>query len=103
MRRLRANRQPPPHLERANVAAIDGNARATAISITPTATANEVASLQQTVERQAASSLEARMGRVRQTMALEAQEGETLPASERAQLEAIIGAGRLWSQRDEKR
>lgn len=43
------------------------------------------------------------MGRVRQTMALEAQEGETLPASERAQLEAIIGAGRLWSQRDEKR
>jgi predicted DNA-binding mobile mystery protein A len=60
-------------------------------------------SLQQTVERQAASILEAQMGRVRQTMALEAQEGETLPASVRAQLEALIGSGRLWSQRDGKR
>jgi predicted DNA-binding mobile mystery protein A len=60
-------------------------------------------SLQQTVARQAASIHDARMGRVRQTMALEAQEGEALPAAERAQLEAIIGAGRLWSQRDGKR
>ncbi|MDR3687414.1 MAG: mobile mystery protein A [Coriobacteriia bacterium] len=60
-------------------------------------------SLRQTVERQAASLLEAQMKRVNQTMALEAQEGEALAASTRAQLEALIGSGRLWSQRDAKR
>jgi predicted DNA-binding mobile mystery protein A len=60
-------------------------------------------SLQQTVERQAATILEAQMGRVRQTMALEAQEGETLPSSVRAQLERLIDSGRLWSDRAAKR
>ena len=60
-------------------------------------------SLQQTVERQAASILDEQMGRVRQTMALEAQEGEPTPSSLQAQLEALIGSGRLWSRRDLKR
>ncbi len=56
------------------------------------------ASLQQTVERQVARRLDQQMKRVHQTMALEAQEGEALPASMRARLEALIGSGRLWSQ-----
>ncbi|MGB4580693.1 MAG: mobile mystery protein A [Coriobacteriia bacterium] len=60
-------------------------------------------SLQQTVERQAASILDEQMGRVRQTMALEAQEGEPTPSSARAQLEGLIGSGRLWSERAAKR
>lgn len=59
--------------------------------------------LQQTVERQAASILDEQMGRVRQTMALEAQEGESLPSSVRAQLERLIDSGRLWSDRAAKR
>jgi predicted DNA-binding mobile mystery protein A len=60
-------------------------------------------SLQQTVERQAGRILDERMKRVHQTMALEAQEGEALPTSVRAQLEALINSGRLWSRRDAKR
>lgn len=60
-------------------------------------------SLQQTVERQAGTILEERMKRVRQTMALEAQEGEPTPSSVRTQLEALISSGRLWSQREAKR
>ena len=59
--------------------------------------------LQQTVERQVASILDEQMERVNQTMALEAQEGEALSASMRAQLEALISSGRLWSQRDANR
>jgi hypothetical protein len=42
------------------------------------------------------------MKRVNQTMALEAQEGEALPASTRIQLEALISSGSLWSKRDSK-
>lgn len=60
-------------------------------------------SLRQTVERQAASILDEQMGRVRQTMALEAQEGEPAPSSVRAQLGRLIGSGRLWSERAAKR
>jgi predicted DNA-binding mobile mystery protein A len=60
-------------------------------------------SLQQTVERQAASILDEQMKRVHQTMALEAQEGGALPSSARAQLAALIDSGRLWSQRAAKR
>lgn len=59
-------------------------------------------SLQQTVERQAGRILEDQMKRVHQTMALEAQEGEALSASVRAQLEALIDSGRLWSERAAK-
>lgn len=54
-------------------------------------------SLQQTVERQAAAVLNEQLSRVHQTMALEAQEGEPLPDSVRAQLEALISSGRVWS------
>jgi predicted DNA-binding mobile mystery protein A len=54
-------------------------------------------SLQDTVERQAAAVLGEQLTRVHQTMALEAQEGEPLPDSVRAQLEATIASGRLWS------
>ena len=60
-------------------------------------------SLRQTVERQAASLLEEQMRRVNQTMALEDQEGEALPASARAQLEALIASAGLWSKRDSER
>jgi predicted DNA-binding mobile mystery protein A len=59
--------------------------------------------LQQTVERQAGTILEGQTRRVRQTMALEAQEGEPTPSSMRTQLEALIGSGRLWSDRAAKR
>ena len=54
--------------------------------------------LQQAVERQAANLLDEQMKRVSQTMALEAQEGEALSASARAQLEALIDSGQLWSK-----
>ena len=60
-------------------------------------------SLQQTVERQAGRILEEQMTRVRQTMALEAQEREPLPSSVRTRLEALIDSGRLWSERSAKR
>lgn len=60
-------------------------------------------SLQQTVERQAESILDEQMKRVPQTMALEAQEGETLSASARTQLEALIDSGRFWSRKTAKR
>jgi predicted DNA-binding mobile mystery protein A len=59
--------------------------------------------LQQTVERQAATILDERMTRVHHTMALEAQDGEALASSVRAQLEALIDSGRLWSERVAKR
>jgi predicted DNA-binding mobile mystery protein A len=55
------------------------------------------ASLQETVERQAAAVLGEQLSRVHQTMTLEAQGGEPLPASVRVQLEALISSGRLWS------
>ena len=55
------------------------------------------ASLQETVERQAAAVLGEQLARVHQTMALEAQGGEPLPTSVRTQLEALIASGRLWS------
>ena len=55
-------------------------------------------SLQQTVERQAQGILDEQMKRVSQTMALEAQEGEALSASARAQLEALIDSGQLGSK-----
>jgi predicted DNA-binding mobile mystery protein A len=54
-------------------------------------------SLQETVERQAAAVLGEQLSRVHQTMALEAQGGERVPSSVRAQLEALITSGRLWS------
>ncbi|MDP2233536.1 MAG: mobile mystery protein A [Actinomycetota bacterium] len=60
-------------------------------------------SLQQTVERQAGRILDEQMKRVHQTMALEAQEGDAVPASVRTQLAALIDSGRLWSQRAAKR
>jgi predicted DNA-binding mobile mystery protein A len=60
-------------------------------------------SLQQTVEKRAAAILDERMKRVNQTMALEAQEGKAAPSSARAQLEGLIGSGRLWSERAAKR
>jgi predicted DNA-binding mobile mystery protein A len=56
-------------------------------------------SLKQTVERQAESILDEQIKRVSQTMALEAQDGEALSASVRAQLEALIDSGHLWSKR----
>jgi predicted DNA-binding mobile mystery protein A len=60
-------------------------------------------SLQQTAERQAAAVLGEQLSRVHQTMALEAQEGQPLPASMRAKLEALIASGRLWSASDGQR
>jgi len=59
--------------------------------------------LEQTVQRQAATILDERMKRVHQTMVLEAQEGESTPSAVRAQIEALIGSGRLWSERAAKR
>lgn len=54
--------------------------------------------LEATVQRQARTILDKQMGRVRQTMALESQEGETLPSFAETQLQAIIDSGRLWSR-----
>jgi predicted DNA-binding mobile mystery protein A len=54
-------------------------------------------SLQQTVERRAKKILDEQMKRVHQTMALEAQEVETLPPALQSQLESIVDSGRLWS------
>ncbi len=53
-------------------------------------------SLEQAVDRQAASVLDEQMRRVSQTMALEAQETGPLSPSARARLEAIIDSGQLW-------
>jgi predicted DNA-binding mobile mystery protein A len=55
-------------------------------------------SLEETVQRQARSILEEQVGRVQQTMALEAQEAEMSPASLDAQLKGIVDSGRIWSR-----
>jgi predicted DNA-binding mobile mystery protein A len=59
-------------------------------------------SLEQTVQRQAQSVLNQQMKRVRQTMALEAQESDAPPWALESELQAIIESGRLWSQGDGK-
>jgi predicted DNA-binding mobile mystery protein A len=59
--------------------------------------------LHQTVERQAGTILEKRMKRVHQTMTLEAQDGEPVSPSVRAQLEALVESGGLWSDRATRR
>ena len=60
-------------------------------------------SLEQTVQRQARTVLDAQMKRVRQTMALEAQESGASPSTSESELRAIIDSGRLWSRGDTKR
>lgn len=60
-------------------------------------------SLEATVRQQAQRVLEEQARRVRQTMVLEAQEGELLPSSTEAQLQQIIDSGRLWSWGDAKK
>jgi predicted DNA-binding mobile mystery protein A len=55
-------------------------------------------SLEETVQYQARWILEEQVGRVRQTMALEAQEAEMSPASLDAQLKGIVDSGRIWSR-----
>lgn len=60
-------------------------------------------SLEQTVQRQAQTVLDQQMKRVRQTMALEAQESDAPPSTSGSELQAIIDSGRLWSRRDAKR
>jgi predicted DNA-binding mobile mystery protein A len=60
-------------------------------------------SLEQTVRRQAARVLEQQMGRVSQTMALEAQESDVLPSSLEARLQTIIDSGSLWPRGDAKK
>jgi predicted DNA-binding mobile mystery protein A len=55
-------------------------------------------SLEQTVRRQAQLVLDQQTSRVHQTMALEAQDGESLSASLEAQLRWITDSGRLWSR-----
>ena len=59
-------------------------------------------SLEHTVQREAHLILDQQLGRVRQTMALEAQESEVAPSSRDAQLQAIVDSGRLWSRRGVK-
>ncbi len=54
-------------------------------------------SLEETVQRQARWILDEQVGRVRQTMALEAQEAEMSPAALDAQLKTIVDSGRIWS------
>ena len=53
-------------------------------------------SLRETVEAQARDVLRRQMSRVRQTMALEAQESATLPAAHEVQVQAIIDSRGLW-------
>jgi len=60
-------------------------------------------SLEQTVQRQARTVLDEQMKRVRQTMALEAQESGASPSTSESELRAIIDSGRLWSRGDAKR
>ena len=57
-------------------------------------------SLEETVRRQAERALDAHIGRVRQTMVLEAQEAEMPPSALEDQIQVIINSGRLWSQSD---
>jgi len=59
-------------------------------------------SLEGTVRRQAQSVLDRRMARVRQTMVLEDQLGDTSLYSAESQLQALIDSGRLWSQESEQ-
>lgn len=59
--------------------------------------------LEATVRRQAQRVLDEQIGRTRQTMALEAQEGEMRSSAVDAQLQAIIDSARLWSGRGVKR
>jgi hypothetical protein len=54
------------------------------------------------VRRQAMKVLEAQLRRASQTMALEAQEAQTLDASREAQLQTISESGWLWSQRGDE-
>jgi len=54
-------------------------------------------SLEETVQQQARWILDEQMGRVRQTMALEAQETEMSPSSVDAQLKSVVDSGRIWS------
>jgi predicted DNA-binding mobile mystery protein A len=60
-------------------------------------------SLEQTVRRQALMVQEQQLGRIRQTMALEDQEGDPGASSRDEQLRAIIDSGRLWSHVGAKR
>jgi predicted DNA-binding mobile mystery protein A len=55
-------------------------------------------SLTHTVEQQARRVLEAQMGRLRQTMALEDQAKEMSASLAQEQLQAIIDSGSLWSR-----
>jgi predicted DNA-binding mobile mystery protein A len=59
--------------------------------------------LEETVKRQAHWVLDEQVGRVRQTMALEEQEGEMLPSAREEQLRSVIGSRRLWSSRAAKK
>ena len=59
-------------------------------------------SLEATVRGQARRVLDEQMGRTRQTMALEAQEGDMPSSAVDVQLEAIIDSARLWSGRGDK-
>lgn len=54
-------------------------------------------SLEETVQHQARWILEEQVGRVRQTMALEAQEAELPPSYLDARLKSIVDSGRIWS------
>ena len=59
-------------------------------------------SLELTVQRQALTVLDQQMKRVRQTMALEAQESDASLSTSESELRAIVDSGRLWSRRDAK-
>ena len=56
-------------------------------------------SLEDTVRRRAVSLLEGHLARVRQTMALEAQEATLAESAIEDRVQEIIDAGRLWSER----
>jgi len=58
--------------------------------------------LQETVLRQAQWVLQQHMRRVNQTMALEAQQAETLEVSRETQLRQIIDSWQLWSRSGEE-
>jgi len=58
--------------------------------------------LDETVRRQAQRVLDEQIGRTRQTMALEAQEGDMRSSAVDSQLQAIIDSARLWSGRGAK-
>ncbi len=58
--------------------------------------------LDETVRRQAQRVLDEQIGRTRQTMALEAQEGDMRSSAVDSQLQAIIDSARMWSGRGAK-